>query len=890
MPEFDLTKLPDLMDQFSQKSLGYQVLEQTFGKILSDLALQLAPGGKSEARRKTPASFAEKCIRKNYQKPFEQMTDLVGGRIVAYTRKQTDDVCRWIEDHEGVELEIDWANSLNTLSRLRAGEFGYSARHYIVRLKGSRVLGHDIEPAIRTIKCEFQICTYLEHVWAAIGHDRLYKTGLTPPKTMERQVAAVMAMLESADDAFGRTVLTLDRYIQSFQAHLSPDEVKQELARQNAILAVDPEGSDAVRLHYRIGQLHCIVHDPDPALKEFQIALQKHEHWAKAVPPVLLPPASEILRERAKAAIMAGTTDDARNDLKRAIEINPSDFEAYARLGGTYLAKDPEQAMNYFAKAHELAPEDPTVLGGYVEANMLCHASAESLEMLRGSLITGIAECQKRMELGVHLPTAYFEEGRLGLYLKPREPWDALGAYCRAIAACERWQSIDDELKAVDRMIEALQSQNGDLLENDRLRGFVWVQRLLRLGLMGKLLKVNREPVDQSLKIGSSDQRRRDDVLEQLRKDIAVFATEAKNRPAFKIDRPILLAAGGCDRAHADAIRACEKIMDFAIEGFVGTIIGGGTKVGIGELVAEAAARSSGRANVKLMAYLPEELPIGDVKEDASRFKIITVRHDKREYTALGPMQTWADLLLAGIDPSEIRLLGINGGQLSAFEFRLALAMGAIAGVVQKSGREAEKLLPDPFWHNFRGLAPLPKDRATLAAFVNSAHPDVLKPRSNAEAMAKSVHETYRQNMLKEPWNLEKDQSMRDWEKLPKPLKRSNLHQAAYSIMILRRAGYEVPELDKTNGLELISFAGEDKATKDKVEEMAELEHGRYCAERLSDGWRWGPKKDIEKRLNPTLIPWGELSEEQKTKDRTAVREFPRVLKMAGLGIVAVAE
>jgi voltage-gated potassium channel Kch len=49
-------------------------------------------------------------------------------------------------------------------------------------------------------------------------------------------------------------------------------------------------------------------------------------------------------------------------------------------------------------------------------------------------------------------------------------------------------------------------------------------------------------------------------------------------------------------------------------------------------------------------------------------------------------------------------------------------------------------------------------------------------------------------------------------------------------------------------------------------ERLAIMEHNRYMAERLLDGWRYGPRNDVAKR-RPSLCPWEDLPPEERKKD-----------------------
>lgn len=47
-----------------------------------------------------------------------------------------------------------------------------------------------------------------------------------------------------------------------------------------------------------------------------------------------------------------------------------------------------------------------------------------------------------------------------------------------------------------------------------------------------------------------------------------------------------------------------------------------------------------------------------------------------------------------------------------------------------------------------------------------------------------------------------------------------------------------------------------------------EQQHERWTAQRIAAGWTWGPVRDIQRRTNPALVPYADLPEDQKAKDR----------------------
>src|SRR4051812_42329178 len=52
------------------------------------------------------------------------------------------------------------------------------------------------------------------------------------------------------------------------------------------------------------------------------------------------------------------------------------------------------------------------------------------------------------------------------------------------------------------------------------------------------------------------------------------------------------------------------------------------------------------------------------------------------------------------------------------------------------------------------------------------------------------------------------------------------------------------------------------------TERLAEHAHDVWAQGRLSQGWTHGPRRDDERKTHPGLVPYAELSEEEKQHDR----------------------
>lgn len=57
------------------------------------------------------------------------------------------------------------------------------------------------------------------------------------------------------------------------------------------------------------------------------------------------------------------------------------------------------------------------------------------------------------------------------------------------------------------------------------------------------------------------------------------------------------------------------------------------------------------------------------------------------------------------------------------------------------------------------------------------------------------------------------------------------------------------------------------------LERIAQNTHEVWAAQRIEDGWTFGPVHDDVTRKHPSLVPYNKLSESEKEYDRKMVRE-----------------
>lgn len=123
------------------------------------------------------------------------------------------------------------------------------------------------------------------------------------------------------------------------------------------------------------------------------------------------------------------------------------------------------------------------------------------------------------------------------------------------------------------------------------------------------------------------------------------------------------------------------------------------------------------------------------------------------------------------------------------------------------------------------------------------------------------------------------DPSVLPWEQLPPALIDANRHQADHIGVKLATVGCCVVPLSDWEADQFVFSA-------DEIEMLACLEHQRWMDDYLAQGWRHAPgAKDPVRKTHPALVPWEELPEAEREKDRDAARALPGFLTRACLQV-----
>ena len=116
------------------------------------------------------------------------------------------------------------------------------------------------------------------------------------------------------------------------------------------------------------------------------------------------------------------------------------------------------------------------------------------------------------------------------------------------------------------------------------------------------------------------------------------------------------------------------------------------------------------------------------------------------------------------------------------------------------------------------------------------------------------------------------------WEELPEETRESNRAAVDHIAVKLARIGYRIVPRGP-GSVERAVFS------EDEVEQMAMLEHERWLTEKRAAGMTLGPR-DGSAQTHPSMVPWEELPEAEREKDRDVVRAIPDQLISVGYAVV----
>jgi hypothetical protein len=167
---------------------------------------------------------------------------------------------------------------------------------------------------------------------------------------------------------------------------------------------------------------------------------------------------------------------------------------------------------------------------------------------------------------------------------------------------------------------------------------------------------------------------------------------------------------------------------------------------------------------------------------------------------------------------------------------------------------------------------------------LTSAVSSALLLGGNIEMLAQAKHAQFVRDLVARGQTRADHPAIVPWGELPESLKEANRRFADSAGRTFEAAGCVLVPLSLRES-EAPTFV----FTADELESLARAEHDRWMSDALADGWRptnnTTEPKDAQRRFHPLLVPWEQLSEEEREKDRDTIRELPGIVELAGFRV-----
>jgi RyR domain len=146
------------------------------------------------------------------------------------------------------------------------------------------------------------------------------------------------------------------------------------------------------------------------------------------------------------------------------------------------------------------------------------------------------------------------------------------------------------------------------------------------------------------------------------------------------------------------------------------------------------------------------------------------------------------------------------------------------------------------------------------------------------ERLARAVHEHYLAEQLADGAQLGQSAGMVSWHDLDDDKREASRDQARDIGAKLAQIGCVI--VSQQEQPEPVAFSPVE------LEALAQREHRRWARQRRAAGWTYATDRDEAHKRHPSLVPWSQLSESEKDKDRDAVRNIGSILASAGLAVL----
>ena len=203
--------LATVMSEYYQNVDTYKKLSHDVNEIITTLLeVNQIKISNMAIRIKSEEALRNKVMYKNKYSHLDEITDILGVRIITLFENDVDTILGLLEKTFEV-CEIVDKRKKERSSRI---EFGYNSLHVIVKFTDARCSLVEYQK-YQDIRFEIQLRTVLQHAWAEVEHGLGYKSYYEPPMSVKRKLNRLAATLEILDEEFENIRYDIALYNQS---------------------------------------------------------------------------------------------------------------------------------------------------------------------------------------------------------------------------------------------------------------------------------------------------------------------------------------------------------------------------------------------------------------------------------------------------------------------------------------------------------------------------------------------------------------------------------------------------------------------------------------------------------------------------------------------------
>lgn len=136
------------------------------------------------------------------------------------------------------------------------------------------------------------------------------------------------------------------------------------------------------------------------------------------------------------------------------------------------------------------------------------------------------------------------------------------------------------------------------------------------------------------------------------------------------------------------------------------------------------------------------------------------------------------------------------------------------------------------------------------------------------DKLAQAIHEDYLTRRDPTDIDVRLYSSLSEWGELPQPERKSSRLQADHLDAKLRAVRCHASEGPPND----FSF------TREEAESLARMEHARWQASKIYEGWREGSERIEGAKITPFAVPWGDMEESEREGEIGSIMRLPEIL------------